>query len=191
MGYSQEADQTILRKKALTLVMVRRMNMSMRPVHRIKHVVDISQTLNANTQINLDIIEAKDAPVLANATEVETGSKVNAIYLKFEVASNEAIDLGAIPNFYLIVVKSPGGSINIPVPNAVGVSDNKRFVIHQEMVMIENKGQGSNVRVVFNGVIVIPRGYRRFGPNDVLSIGIKCPALATASCLQCHYKEFR
>ncbi len=168
-----------------------RRSMALRPVHRIKHVVDLSQQLAQGTQLNLPLIEAKDAPVLASPTQVETGSKVNGIYIHLEAASNEAIDLGAIPNFYMIIMKSPGGSINVPVPESVGTSDNKRFVIHQEMVMLENKGQGSNARVIFNGVVIIPRGYRRFGPNDVLNLAIKCPALATVSCLQAHYKEFR
>ncbi len=171
--------------------MARRMSMALRPVHRIKHVVDSAATVAQNTQLNVALITAKDAPVLANTAEVETGSKVNGIYLRVEVASNEAIDLGAIPNVYMIILKSPGDNINVSVPNAVGISNNKRFVIHQEMSMIENKGQGSNARTLFNGVVIIPKGYRRFGPADVLYLGFKAPALATVLCIQCHYKEFR
>ncbi len=134
---------------------------------------------------------ATDTPTLAVSSSVQTGSKINGVYIRFEAASNEAIDLGAIPNFYFIVAKNPGGNLTVPSPVGVGVNDNKRFVIHQEMTMIENKGQGSNARTVFNGVVVIPKGYRRMGPNDVLLVKVLCPALNTAICMQAHYKEFR
>ncbi len=159
-------------------------------VHRIKHVVDVSATLAAATQLNQVIINTKDAPVLAATSEVETGCKVNGIYLRVEIASNEAFDSGAIPNVYMIVTKNPGGNITVPVPNLVGSNDNKRFVIHQEMVMIEN-AIGGNPRTLFNGVIVIPKGYQRFGPNDQLTVSFLSPAINIAVCLQVHYKEFR
>ncbi len=162
---------------------------SMRPIHRIKHVVDFSATLTAGTTLVQDIIKANDAPVLANTTHVETGSKVNGIYLRIEVASNET-DAGAVPNVYLAVWKNPGGNITMAAPNVIGASDNKRFVIHQEMLMLNNLA-GGNPRTLFNGVIAIPRGYRRMGPNDILSVSILTPQVNIALCTQVHYKEFR
>ncbi len=165
--------------------------MALRPINRIKHVVDSSQTLAANTTGGATLALATDTPTLANTASVETGCKINGFYIRIEAASNEAIDLGAIPNFYLTISKNPGGNATIPVANAVGASDNKRFVIHQEMTMLENKGQGSNARTVFNGVVVVPKGMRRMGPNDLWQALVFCPALATAVCFQFHYKEFR
>ncbi len=168
-----------------------RRQMAMRPINRIKHVIDTSATLAQGVVLPITIADATDTPTIANTVGVETGSKINGIYLRVEAASNEAIDLGAIPNFYMMVYKNPGNNVTMPAPNVVGSSDNKRFVIHQEMTMIENKGQGSNARTIFNGVIVIPKGMRRFAPDDNLSVDLLCPALATAVCIQCHYKEFR
>ncbi len=162
----------------------------MRPIHRIKHVVDSSATVAAAATNIVELIRGVDAPVLAATTHVEVGSKVNGIYLKVEVASNEAFDAGAVPNVYMIVTKNPGDNITPPAPNAVGASDNKRFVIHQEMIMINNT-IGGNPRVLFNGVIVIPKGYRRFAPSDELQLSILSPAIDIAMCVQCHYKEFR
>ncbi len=166
------------------------MNMAIRPVHRLKHVVDTSATLAKATQLDVELIRGVDAPVLANTTQVETGSKVNGFYIKVEAASNETEVIGAIPNVYIIFTKNQGSAITPPAPNAVGSNDNKRFVIHQEMVMIENS-KGGNPRVVFNGVIAIPKGYRRFAPDDRLQLSILSPAIDIAFCLQCHYKEFR
>ncbi len=154
-------------------------------------MVDSSATVAQAVQGNFIVATATDTPTLADRTGVETGSKINGFYIRFEVASNEAVDLGAIPNFYFFIWKNPGGNVTAPVPNAVGSNDNKRFVIHQEMSMIENKGQGSNPRTIFNGVVVVPKGMRRMAPNDQWTIETLCPALATAQCLQVHYKEFR
>ncbi len=164
--------------------------MAIRPVHRIKHVVDSSATLGANTSLSIPLISTVDAPVLANSTEVETGSKVNGIYLRVEVASNETEDVGAVPNVYMSIQKDPGNAIAIIQPNLVGVNVNKRYVIHQEMVMIENS-KGGNSKTLFNGVVKIPKGYIRNGPADTLLLIIFSPALDIVVCAQCHYKEFR
>ncbi len=163
----------------------------MRPVNRIKHVVDSSATVAGASTNAFQLSLATDTPTLGATTSVETGSKINAFYIRLEAASNEAIDLGAIPNFYMYIWKNAGGNLTRPAVNAVGGNDNKRFVIHQEMTMIENKGQGSNPRTIFNGVIVIPKGMRRNGPNDIWEVVTLCPALNNAVCIQAHYKEFR
>ncbi len=134
-----------------------------------------------------NLITAVDAPVLANTSEVETGSKVNGIYLHVEVVATTS---AALPNVYLAIAKNPGGNIVLPNPNTVGASDNKRFFIHQEMVMMQQQ-TNSNPRTIFNGVIAIPRGYRRFGPNDLLQLQIFAPGVNISYCIQCHYKEYR
>ncbi len=164
--------------------------MSLRPVQRIKHVIDSSATVAAAAVFTQELIAATDTPTQAGTNNVITGSKVNGIYLKVEVASNEAFDSGAIPNVYMIVAKNPGTNLTMPAPNAVGANANKRFVIHQEMIMINNT-IGGNPRVLFNGVIAIPKGYRRMGPEDALVVSVLSPAINIALCLQCHYKEFR
>ncbi len=160
----------------------------MRPVHRIKHVIDVqgADALGVPGDINLAI--ASDTPDLASPTEVETGSKVNAIYLNVE--SVHTGTTGVLANMYMYVIKNPGGNLTLPPANAVGVSDNKRFIIHQEMVMFEMV-DNSNPRTVFNGVIMLPRGYRRFGPNDTLVCRVFSPGVEINWCIQCHYKEFR
>ncbi len=163
--------------------------MGLRPVNRIKHVVDQTGTLSSPTIIVNVLASAVDAPLLANTNQVAIGSKINGIYLRVEVAANEQI-LGAIPQVYMSVTKNPGNNITAPDPSAVGANDNKRFVIHQEMVMLQNVRPG-NPRTLFNGVIVIPKGYRRMGPSDQIQCSILCPVLNIAFCLQCHYKEFR
>ncbi len=160
---------------------------SLRPVNRIKHVVDVQAGLVLNVLGFNNLIITSDTPDLANTPEVETGSTVNGIYLKVEVYATTA---AALSNVYMAIAKNPGGNLAMPNPNAVGVSDNKKYIIHQEMVMLEQSVNG-NPRTLFNGVIAIPRGYRRNGPNDQLQFLIIAPGVNINYCFQCHYKEFR
>ncbi len=165
--------------------------MALRPINRIKHVVDSSSTVAAAANGGVTIALATDTPTLASTASVETGCKINGFYIRCEVASNEAQDVGAIPNVYFILWKNPGGNLVDPTPNAIGANDNKRYVVHQEMTMIENTGKGGNSRTLFNGVIAVPKGMRRMGPNDEWQILTLSPALDTVQCFQIHYKEFR
>ncbi len=165
----------------------RNRGMALRPVNRIKHVIDNQQGLGFGVLGFVTLLQSDDNPVIATVNENETSSKVNGIYLRVEVYARTA---GALANCYMLVGKSPGANITLPNPNVVGSNVNKRFVIHQEMVMLERKVNG-NPRTLFNGVIVIPRGYIRNGPNDRLSLFILAPGVDTDICVQCHYKEFR
>ncbi len=151
-------------------------------------MVDNQQATAAGTAVDVVLVSSVDAPVLANTNEVETGSKVNGIYLRVEVVNTGVT--GVLANAYLAVFKSPGGSIAIGNPNVVGADKDKRYVIHQEMVMLQMI-DNSNPRTLFNGVIAIPRGYRRFGPADVLIARVFSPGVELNLCIQCHYKEFR
>ncbi len=160
---------------------------SLRPVNRIKHVVDVQQAFNAGTKTTNTLVVAKDAPVLGSPNEVQTGATVNGIYLKVEAYATSS---AALSNFYMYIMKNPGNNLTTPAPNAVGSDDNKKYIIHQEMVMFQ-KVTNSNPRTIFNGVVVVPRGYRRFGPGDVLSVTYLAPGTNVEVCHQCHYKEFR
>ncbi len=165
----------------------RRNSLRLRPVNRIKHVVDSQGGIVSPTQGVVNLVQASDTPDLATTIEVQTGSTVNGIYLRVEISSNEDV---ALANAYMMVVKNPGGNATFPLANAVGSNDNKRFVIHQEMVMLQQATRG-NPRTLFNGVIAIPRGYRRFGPGDFLQLYLFSPGNDFNFCVQCHYKEFR
>ncbi len=158
-------------------------------VFSLKHVVDSSATVAGGTQLATTLIDAVQTPVLTTPPQVAIGGRVSSIYLRVEVVSNET-DVGAIPNCYLIVFKNPGNNLTVPSASAVGTSDVKRYVIHQEMLMLNNV-QGGNPRTLFNGVIRIPRGMQRQGNDDTLVVAVVSPALNIALCIQCIFKEYR
>ncbi len=162
---------------------------ALHPINRIKHVFDDSATATAAATIGKQIIKAVDAPVIANTNEVQTGAKVNGIYLKVEVSPNET-DAGAIPNVYMAIYKDDNNTLGNIDPTNTGPLTTKKVIIHQEMIMMNNLA-GGNPRVLFNGVIVIPKGMRRFGPASSLKITLRSTAVNFAYCLQSHYKEFR
>ncbi len=168
-----------------------RFNPAIRPVHRIKHVVDAEGGTTAGVVSTVDLINTVDAPVLANTNQCETGSKVNGIYLRVETLHSSGAGRS---NMYMIIFKNPGANIkgaDVPVPNVVGLHDAKNKVIHQEMIMLNGDAGNGQPRVLFNGVIKIPKGYIRNGPNDKLQLLLLTPTVLSDWCVQCHYKEFR
>ncbi len=134
------------------------------------------------------MVVADDDPVISSPSQVITGSTVNGIFLTVEVVNTGVT--GVLANAYMMVMKNPGGNLTFPNPNIVGTSDNKKYVIHQEMIMLQMV-DNSNPRTLFKGVIVLPRHMRRFGPNDLLQLAIFSPGVEISGCSQVHYKEFR
>ncbi len=149
--------------------------------------MDLQGATVAGTSTSVVIAEAVDAPVISSEEQVITGSTVNGFFLSIEAYASSA---GALANLYLMVYKNPGGNLTMPEPNVVGSSDNKKYVIHQEMIMMEQKVSG-NPRTLFKGVIVVPRHMRRMAPDDEIDIRILSPGVNTFFCMQAHYKEFR
>ncbi len=166
--------------------------MGLRPVQRVKHVVDSQFGLVAGTQADVNVIVTVDAPTLASSQNVAHGSTVHSIYLKVEAASTSGT---ALHNIYLIVFKNPGNNLTVPEGNVIGVNDNKKYVIHQEMLMLQNfeAATDPNPRVIFQGVVRIPRGYKRNGAQDELTVSLFTPTGGgnASVCLQCIYQEFR
>ena len=134
------------------------------------------------------LVSTKDAPVLANPNEVETGSTINGLFLVVEV---NATSSAALANVYFAILKNPGANLAaLPAPNVVGSSDVKKWFFHQEMVMLQQV-TNSNPRTLFKGVIALPRSFRRQAPGDLIQMQILAPGVNLNYCIQCHYKEFR
>ncbi len=168
-----------------------RRGLGLRPVQSIKHVVDIQTAVPVNVALNTALAQVVDNPASATPIQVSVGSQVNSIYLTVECVASET-STTATPNIYLAVYKNPGNNIVFPNANAVGPSDEKRMVLHQEMVMI-NPLDGGVPRNIFKGVIKIPPRIRRFGVADVLYVQLFIPSTGVAvnACVQCIYKEFK
>ncbi len=165
----------------------------LRPINRIKHVVDIQQALPVNTLLPIVIVNSQETPVRANTEECLVGSTVGSFFATVECVASET-STTATANIYIYFAKIPGNQFAGAMPNGnvVGISDLKKYVIHQEMVMI-NPSDGGNPRNIFKGVVKIPRGYARNGPDDRINMFMFIPSTGVAVniCAQFHYKEFR
>ncbi len=164
------------------------------PVKSIKHVVDTNGSIGG-TASTTAVITTVDTPVRSSPNNVANASRVNAIFLRVEVIQEVAA--AGIDNIYMIVFKNPGSSIGAPAVDNVGTSDNRKWIIHQEMIMTGSVLTAANAipRTLFKGVIMLPRPYRRFGIDDELQVVIGHrtgeSTQRTNFCLQCIYKEFR
>ncbi len=166
--------------------------MRLRPVHSLKHIVDTATSAVLAVISEVPVITAVASPSLASVTQINQGSTVNAIYLNIQVLATNVF--AGVPRIYFAVMKKPGGGLTNPNPNAAGASDNKKFIIHQEMLMVANAADSGFPRTVFTGVIKIPPRLKRFGYNDELVVlfqnGVGETTGINNVCVQCIYKEF-
>ncbi len=161
---------------------------ALHPIQRIKHIIDAEGAVTS-TQSVTPLAVANDNPALSSVTQVLTGSKVNGIYLHVEVSHTSGVGR---PNIYLAVIKDPAGLLTtISNINSMGDSNQKKFVIHQEMIMQSGDAGNGLPRPIFNGVIKIPKHMQRFAPSDRLVLVLLSPTVTSDFCMQCHYKEFR
>ncbi len=169
--------------------MARFRSMRLHPVKSYKHIVD-AEGSQVTTQSIVDLVNVVDAPVVTSENQVEIGSTIHSIYLRVEAL--HASGTGR-PNFYIYIMKNPGANLNNPQANSTGGQDEKRFIIHQEMVMLSGDAGNGLPRTIFNGVIKIPRGYKRFGVKDKLQLALRggTTTMTYDFCVQCIYKEFR
>ncbi len=171
-------------------MMPRRFNraLALRPVTRIKHVVDKQFAVALGVIEDTILVSSTDTPTLAGTAQCETGSTVKSIFLSVEVVNTGVT--GVLANAYFMIFKNPGNNLTFPNPNVVGADDNKKYVFHQEMIMLE-MSDNSNPRTLFKGVIKIPRHLQRNGPTDRITVRVFSPGVELSGCIQTHYKEFR
>ncbi len=170
--------------------MVRSFQRNLRPIDSRKHIIDVQAGLVAAAPTTVTIAKAVNDPALAQVTEVHPGSRVNSIFLNIQVAATGS---GALANVYMMIYKNPGANIlaaQIPNANAVGPSDFKKQVFHQEMVMTE-KNTTAIARTLFRGVIKVPRVYQRMGYNDLIEVQLFAPGVTFEACLQAIYKDYK
>ncbi len=172
----------------LLVIVPRFRTLALRPVNRTKHVVDKQGATAAGTINSTNLVTSVDAPVLANTSEVQTNSTVKSFFLSVEVVNTGVT--GVLANAYFACMKNPGGNLTFPAPNVIGANDNKKYVFHQEMLMLQMV-DNSNPRTLFKGVLRIPRHLQRMAPNDLIQMQVFSPGVELNFCIQCHYKEFR
>ncbi len=166
----------------------------LRPINTIKHVIDIQSQVGAGLQQVSNLVLAVENPVSTTANEVSIGSSVRTIFLNVQtVVDTNAV--GAINNAYMYLIVRPGSNITVasfPNVNAVGISDFRKQIFHQEMAMMSDSSDSIPI-TLFKGVLKIPRKATRQGVNDSIAIVFGSPTGGPILdfCIQCIYKEIR
>ncbi len=88
-----------------------------------------------------------------------------------------------VVNWY--IWKNPGGQLTTPDPTNTGVSDNRRWILHEEKGLFATQ---DGTPMVFKGVIKIPPRMRRIGDGDEIQVVIQTENDAAEFCVQAIYK---
>ncbi len=178
--------------------MVFRRNRYLHPINTVKHVVDTSTIIAAGTNTVLqNSVIAVDTALLANAADVDAGSKIGAIFYVIYVYSEGGEIANEVPLTDFYFLKNPGNTwgsfsaTNLPTPGATGTHKNKRHILHEEKGLAGG-GDASltGIPMVFKGVIRIPRGKQRFGQDDRFIVAIRTN-FASKVCCKAIYKEIK
>ncbi len=170
----------------------------LRPVNSVKHVVDTSTIIAAGVNTVLqNSVAAVDTALLANAEEVDAGSRISSIFYIIYVYSEGGEIANEVPLTDFYFLKNPGNAwgafnaTNLPTPGATGTHINKRHILHEEKGLAGG-GDASltGVPMVFKGVIRIPRGRQRFGQSDAFIVAIRTN-FASKVCCKAIYKEIK
>ncbi len=169
-----------------------RSSLALRPVNSIKHVVDVASSVVTSIITTVPLADSFDNPALSSPAAVTGGSQIHSIFLRVEVLSTGTFV--TVPRVYMTVMKNPGNNLAVPNPNGIGTDDDKKWIIHQEMIMVA-EGASAIPRTMFLGVIRVPPKLRRMGVRDRISVHFQHDAAETSAitnvCVQAIYKEFR
>ncbi len=143
--------------------------MSIRPVKSEKHEITWSNLgENASVTKSVILIEAV-AGEPASAKDVETGSTVGSIYIEFNL--NGVDNSGTVQVFHWLIMKNPQG-VYTTVDPSVYDQNIKKFILKRGMEMLPEIpiGSGGTVQTKRVFVVKIPRGYKRMGEADRLTL---------------------
>ncbi len=160
-------------------------------INRLKHVVDVEGALSGGVNSISTIANAvNERGASFNPSQVLVGSTINAFYITLFVIGATGAPLNGAIQWY--IAKQRIGQNNItdfPDPDNVGVSDIRNQIFHQEKGLA---GSGDGTAMVFKGVIVVPKIYRRQRAGDQFFIKLNSNDVGNDAqfCIQVHYNEF-
>ncbi len=153
----------------------------------------IAATTNTVIQTTVTTV---DNPVIANTSEVKTGSTVGSIFYSCYFLSEGGEVANEVPLVDFYFIKVPGdiwttfATAELPIPGATGSATNKRHIFHTEKGL-SGGGDASltGLPMIFKGVLRIPKGRMRMGFNDRIKVCARTN-FACKFCIQSIYKYY-
>ncbi len=173
-----------------TMVMAFGRRRSLQPLNSTKHVIDSEGGLTSTPSTNVIAEGVTVLNAVLNPVQCVTGSVVNGVYVSLFVIGDTGAPVGGSITWYICKARSGQDFTNdFPLPVAVGTSDVRNQIFHQEKGLA---GSGDGTAMVFKGVIAIPKSMRRMREGDRIAIRIMLNSADSAQfCLQSIYKSWQ
>ncbi len=130
------------------------------------------------TKQTILVAKAVDTPVTSSDSDVQRGCTIKAIYCIFDGCGLGGA--GVLNQMLFYAYKNAGANLTAPDPNAVGTSNEKRFVFKQWNFMIM-RNQDGNTPFHWEGWLPIPRKYQRMATDDRIDIVVQCTTALTGN----------
>ncbi len=162
-----------------------RFRKGLHPVNSVKNVINSQGALVAATPSTTDlVIGVRTLATSINPVQVPVGAVVNGIYLSVYILGESGASSGVVNWF---IWKNPSNGLTPPDPTNTGVSDQRRFILHEEKGIFATQ---DGTPMVFKGVIRIPPRMRRIGDQDRIQVVIQTENDTAEFCIQAIYKWF-
>ncbi len=154
----------------VTMPFHRRMS-AIRPVNRIKHVIDVEGALTGGTPSFTPIGVSVEVPTTPfKPGDMMFGSSVNGIFLSiFMIGASGAGQTGSL-NWYIAKIRQGQTIGSLPAPGATGVNGIRNQIFHEEKGLA---GSADGTPMAFKGVVAIPKGMRRMRQGDEFIVALQ------------------
>ncbi len=162
------------------------------PINANKHYVHHPiAAVAAGAISNIPIAAAIVAPAVTNASSVEEGSIVKAIWVEMWI-----IGVGATDNqstFLMALEKVPAGATKMTHTQSLnlGAYLNKKNILYSTQGLVGSNVDGGGSTPMIRGWFKIPKGKQRFGLGDDLVLNVAATGNAINICGIFTYKEYR
>ncbi len=153
----------------------RRGAMSFNVIRSIKNIHDASFGISGSGNTN-NFAKAVTTPSPTVDSDVAHGCVIKAVWISLDVCGLGGT--GVLNNADIFLMKNPGNNLTPPGADAVGTSNEKKFVFKQWHAMIM-RNQDGNVPYHWEGWIKIPKRYWRMGTDDTLQLVVQCTTALT------------
>ncbi len=170
-----------------TLMVFRRNNRLGNIINSTKNVVENQGNIVATTNSEQQLISVADNYSGASTTETATGSKIFGVFVTIYLYNNADQVAGSL-DWYYAVRRGATTFADFPAPNAVGLSNLRNQILHQEKGLAGTISSGAPM--VFKGVIRIPRQYQRLREGDIHFISFRS-SQAGKFCIRAIYKWYK
>ncbi len=164
--------------------------MGIRPVQRIKHIIDAEGTLAAGTNQVVPlatVVNAKNPSF--QPVETLVGESINGFFISLFVIGDTGAPVNGSINWFIAKAREGQDPLTtFGAPGNTGITLTRNQIFHEEKGLV---GSGDGTAMAFKGVIAVPRGMRRQREGDELFIKLRANGNDSAQfCLKAIYNSY-